>query len=190
MLPEHSVDTTRFFEFIVSRAAFADRSEAERAVAAVFDAVAESLSDVDAEMIAGELPGGLADRLRAERGGRPTASGLLQQVARGEHTTIGFAREHLGVILQALSAQLSPDANARLAGALPPEIAEMIEPRQRTQTPPPPVHKSREDRSLASGRSGGGHPVSEAQPDRAHKDSVARTDQPHGDTKLSSGRPE
>jgi hypothetical protein len=42
--------------------------------------------------------------------------------------------------------------------------------------------------TLATGRPGSRHPVSEAHEDRAHTESIARSDDPHGDTKLSSSR--
>ncbi len=40
--------------------------------------------------------------------------------------------------------------------------------------------------TLAEGRPGSAHPLSEARPERAQSQSVARADNPHGDTKLSS----
>jgi hypothetical protein len=40
--------------------------------------------------------------------------------------------------------------------------------------------------TLAEGRPGSHHPLSEARPERAHSHSVVRADNPHGDTKLSS----
>jgi hypothetical protein len=42
--------------------------------------------------------------------------------------------------------------------------------------------------TLAEGRPGSRRPLAEARPPAGQADSVARTDNPHGDTKLSSAR--
>jgi hypothetical protein len=43
-------------------------------------------------------------------------------------------------------------------------------------------------RTLSEGKPGSRHPLSEARLDRAQSNSVARADEPHADTKLSSAR--
>jgi hypothetical protein len=74
-----------------------------------------------------------------------------------------------------------------------PQLAFLFELRETTPEPESPDQvrpserpDNRWDNTLASGRPGSRHPISDARPNRAHAHSVARSDNPHGDTKLSS----
>jgi hypothetical protein len=108
------------------------------------------------------------------------------RVAGREHVRPGFAVEHTGVVCQALAEALSEAVLHRLHEDLPAPLGALFTPRE-------PVRRfeyvhldSAHHSTLAEGRPGGRHPVSEARPERAHTHSVARSDNPHGDTKLSS----
>jgi hypothetical protein len=80
---------------------------------------------------------------------------------------------------------LSPAALYRLREALPEPMSALFHPREPGKRFEH-VHLDPNHHTLADGRPGSRHPLSEARPERAQTDSVVRADNPHGDTKLSS----
>jgi uncharacterized protein (DUF2267 family) len=171
---------------------FADREEAERAIAATLATLGERLVDTEVHALAGELPRPLAAAL--ERGvyaGDFDLTELYDRVCRREGVEPSFGVEHAQIVCRVLAEQLGEDARTRLRKELPPSIADLFR-RPPAASPPEPVVHDRgphtKPSTLASGRPGSTHPLSEGSFDRAQAHSVAREKNPHGDTKLSSAR--
>ena len=104
---------------------------------------------------------------------------------------VGRDRELVESLLRVLGASLSPEARLRMEKHLPRDLAGSLSPRETPEAPPPsrpPPESVRPRATLATGRPGSTHPISEGRPDVAHRHSVARADDPHADTKLSSAR--
>lgn len=179
----------RFVAEVMDRGAL-DEVEARRAVEATLEIVASHLTPEDARAVARALPDPLAASvLRPEHQGRGSADEIYREIGDREGVSVGFAREHAQVICGVLLEQLDPDLRTRLelhgGGAMqelfaPPSPAPEIE-RPRSREPVP----AGEGHTLATGRPRSRHPIAEAVTN-AHRDSVARAENPHGDTKLSS----
>lgn len=167
---------------------------AEPAARGVLSAMRAGLPDEDASALAGALGEPLARILREGAYERPMdLAGLRDRVVEQTGLYPGRAVEVIQVVCRALREVLPEDAAARLRPLLPealrPELDEPSEP----LPPPVPERHERPDapgegRTLATGRPGSRHPLSEAAPRTAHSQSVARNDDPHGDTKLSGAR--
>jgi uncharacterized protein (DUF2267 family) len=162
------------------------QQEAERTVRAVLGALSERLSWPAVQALAEDLPPPLSSSLR---GGGPhqdfDLAELHSRVASREQVRLGFAVEHTAVVCQVLAEALSSGTLQRLRDALPEPIGALFTPREpgaRFEH----VHLDPGRRTLAEGRPGSQHPLSEARSARGHSHSVAREDNPHGDTKLSS----
>jgi len=168
------------------------RVEAQATVDAVFEALARRILPADRRAVLTLLPDALRSTLKRERHDEEeTLERLVQEIARAEGIRAGFGREHLDVVGAAMAATLHPDAVSALENHLPPPIAEILRPKPtpaRIERPTPLEVPASSGRHLSDGRPGGTHPISEASADRAHLDSVARSDDPHGDTKLSSAK--
>ncbi len=160
--------------------------ETARVTRAVLASLAETLSWSEAEAIADELPPTVAPALHvAKHGQRLDCRELAERVAEREGVDWGFAVEHLQSVCRVLGEILSPTVRERLERTLPPTIASLFDPRQKSE---PPTLSGRRGRDLATGRPGSSHPLSEARVDSAQSDSVARDDNPHADTKISSSQ--
>lgn len=174
------------------RGALATDEEAERVLARVVQVLAERLEADEASSLASALPPALAERVRsAPRRRDLDVAGFFERVAAGEGTRVGFGREHAIVACQAIAAALPDEARLRLIRHLGPEWDALLarDAHDPVDVPPHGVrHHADPDRSLAGGRPGGRHPLAESRPERAHAESVARSDEPHRDTKLSSSR--
>jgi len=103
------------------------------------------------------------------------ASGLRQSAA------LELAQSTLVAIAHAIG----PDARARLYTELPVAWASLLDDAHDVpvdRRPAPPITAGH---TLASGRPGSASSVVEAAPQAAQRDSIAGSDDPHGDTKLS-----
>ncbi len=170
--------TTSFVEHVAAHAGLSfDR--AERAVRAVLGGIGAYLTDAHRQLVAEELPPALGASLLAEHDiAKPLEERLL-----GPGITAGRAREVLASTCRVLAEELSNDALHALRADVPLTTAALL------AAPSPasdhePVQPQRHA-TLASGRPGSEHPISEAQPSPRHSDSVARRN-PHATTKLSS----
>lgn len=163
-------------------------AEAARAVAAVLGTLGERLSHSEAGALADALPAGAAARLRAGRFDRDfDLEELYGRVARRAGVRLGFAVEHTIAVCATVGERLDAATRARLGRALPPEMLALFAVRPAVEAPPPPPRVGAHT-TLAEGRPGSRRPLSESAPPPAQADSVARADNPHGDTKLSSAR--
>jgi hypothetical protein len=131
-------------------------------------ALGEQLFDDERAMLAGELPDEVSRHLKAaRRRGAPGLATLFRRVARREGTRIGIAVEHAEVVLRVIGEALSRTTLARLTKDAP-ELGRLFEPPELSDAPPPPLRPT---------------------PPRGHRHSVARSDDPHSDTRLSSAGP-
>jgi uncharacterized protein (DUF2267 family) len=194
---------TRLVEDVMQRMGTHREAEARTALHATLSTLGEHLPAADAEAIAAELPADFAALLR---GAIPdTFLGLdafQARVARRSGVSSSFAREHAQAVCAALDDLLAPATRARLRGGVWPEL---LRPSLRDRFGPTMPATGR---SLAEGRPGSRHPLSEAHPirkntlaesrpgslrplsevraDRTQSGSVASGENPHGDRKLSS----
>jgi hypothetical protein len=168
---------------VVLHSGFAE-AEAIAAIASVLAALRGQLGRPEAEALADALPDGFGAPLRA---GRYAAVGsLAERIASAERISTGAARERVATVCRALAALLPAPILARVRHALPPDSAELLAP------PAPEVpleaHPHAQRSTLAEARPGSTHPLSESRPRPSQADSVVASDNPHGDTKLSSSR--
>jgi uncharacterized protein (DUF2267 family) len=137
------------------------RGDALRAARAVLTAIGERLRDDERAMLARELPTGMREALdRAGYRGDFDRDELFARVARHAAVDRGFAIERAEVVCQALGEALPEEALVRLKKQLGASIASLFEPRAPIPTIPRTTETS--GSTLASGREGGRHPMSEA----------------------------
>lgn len=162
---------------------------ARQATLATLDTLGERLSAGDAAALAEILPGELRRFVcRRENPGDFDIDDLYDRVAQRTGLPPGQARELSQVVLRLVGDRLSGDACARLSLHLPAPWRALLE---RSPTAAAAGALSRHvlpgtGHTLATGRPGSQHPLSQAHPDRAQQESVARSDNPHGEDKLSS----
>jgi uncharacterized protein (DUF2267 family) len=162
--------------------------EATAALRATLAALGERLSDRDRDLVAGVLPRSVAGALhKGKRRGAFDIAELYNRIRRREGVTLGFAREHAQVVCRVLGEILPDVARREIERALPESFAELFSP-PRSFDPPPehPVAPGAQHRTLATGRAGSLHPLSESRPRAAQSHSVVSESNPHADTKLSS----
>lgn len=158
-----------------------DQVTAGRACEVVVAEIGAGLEDRDA--IAAHLPAGLREAL----GRRDPTSGLGADMVYGRvgaalELPINRALEVTQVVCETLGV-LIPDARVVLVERLPAELGELFAPRPSTEKPPAHDHRN----TLASGRAGSAHPVSEAPPPGPQKHSVTEGN-PHAASKISTAR--
>lgn len=180
--------TQDFLSRVKERAGLSEHEDARRCAEAVLTAVAQGLSHAVLEAVRSELPEPLA-ALWVEPEHRRTVSlrSVLTAVSGREAVADGFALEHTTVVAEAMARALRPEVLRLLRDALPWEIAVLFTPREE----PAAVERVVMDpsrRTLAEGRPGGSRPLYAARADNAQSESVARADNPHAETKLSSAR--
>lgn len=169
-----------------------DDTTVERALVATLGELLAELPEVDRRALAAVLPHEyLTSRAHALSEGSP-----VQRVASRAALPRGLAREETAAVLRVLLDALSDEARTRLVRHLEPELRTLIQSTDAAHVehvaPPvrPAAHPApaQPRATLASGHPGSDHPLSEARPDVAHRHSVARSDEPHANTKLSSAR--
>jgi uncharacterized protein (DUF2267 family) len=179
-----------FIDAVRERGGFPDDDETLRAVAATLDALGRQLMPTEAALVAEGLPEPLARDLRESTHlGGGGAAAVHASVAAHESVGLGVAKEHVEVVLSAIADRLGAETRDRLRRDLPADLAAAFEPPPSASAPPAArrAPTGRPGGTLAGGRPGGAHPLSEAAPDRTQTHSVANPN-PHGATKLSSAR--
>jgi uncharacterized protein (DUF2267 family) len=180
-------------EEIVWRAPLRDRQAAEAVLEATLEILGQHLSLPDAATLGENLPPRYATLpTRAKRhASLPSPSDLFAYVAERENVSLGLAVEHAQVVLGALAESLGADARAHLQRRLPPDWAVLFtEPVRSAESDVPHGTRPGHGHTLAAGKPGSAHPLAEARPTPAHRDSVAASDNPHAETKVSSGAPD
>ncbi|MCY1075933.1 DUF2267 domain-containing protein [Archangium lansingense] len=171
---------------VAEHAGLPGRQEAERTVRAVLEVLGERLSWPVVQALAEDLPDSLAAGVRGVAPHQDfNLAELHARVADRMGLPLGVAVEHTGLVCQFLTEALSPGTLHRVREALPEPMSALFTPREPVEgfeyVRLKPGHHT-----LAEGRPGSQHPVSEVRPERAQSHSVVRADNPHGDTKLSS----
>lgn len=182
------MDEERFVGEVMRLAAFESREQAEWAISATLATLGELLYEDEVRALAEHLPPSIGRRLE----GHPHAGDfdrreLYDRVARREGTALGFGIEHVEVVCRVVGEAQPEEVRARLCRHLPKDLAELFCAPPAPQPPPPRVHHAQEERmTLASGRPGSAHPLSESRPPLAQRHSVVLAENPHEDSKLSS----
>lgn len=170
----------------------ADKTASRHVLRATLAVLGERLVDDEAQALGEVLPAELAECIdRSEYDGDFGAEELFDRVRRREHTPDSRAKESAEIVLTVLGACLGPDVRMRIARGLPARAAELLlGGRECSGEPSPHRDAPRASRTvtLAGGRSGSRHPLSEAAPPAGHAHSVALNLSPHGATKLSGAK--
>lgn len=196
-IPEETV-----LERLLERAPFETTSEARSALQATLKALRGGLTDDEAQALAQEIDAPWAAPLREGfYEGELAVEEFYRLVAFHGQRRLSIGAEHAQIVCRALGSVLSRTALQRLAQQVPllarefeaaPDL-QVIQCAEHLRSAAAPEH------TLAAGRPGSSRPLSEARPnpdetlsggraEKAHAHSVARSDDPHGDTKLSSAR--
>lgn len=168
---------------------FRDEHAIESALGAALQALGALLSPDEREFVAAELPAETAQALRSAPSVTQGDPGFFQSVADNEGARLGLSVEHAQIVCRALAEALSPANRERLRRNLGP-LGYLFE---LPETPDSPSIGRRfaadTPTDLAEGRPGATHPLAAGNPSElAHRHSIARSDDPHADTKLSSAR--
>lgn len=192
--PITMIDHAGLVEEVRRRTGLDGAQRAEVAISAVLSVLRERLADDEVELLAPALPEAFARRLR--EGDYLWDFGLevfYERVSARMAAEIGLAREASQVVGQVLAEVVPEETRERLWAHLPDDWRELLSPRAPSGPPPERERVTFEEHprprdTLATGRPGSMHPVSEARPEPAHAHSVARSSSPHAETKLSSSR--
>ena len=164
--------------------------DAQRAAFATVRALGEVLDDAIADALRHNLPETLGHAVFRGSSRHPLAE-LFKRVAMHEDTTPGAAKEHAEVVCGVLGGVLHGDLVTRMGRDLGhPELFEWTHDDSSLPEVPPYGEGAAplSERTLAAGKPGSEHPVAESRPELGHTHSVARSSDPHADTKLSSAR--
>jgi uncharacterized protein (DUF2267 family) len=168
-----------------------DQRGAELAVVATFAAIGRTLDSLDPPQplalvdVAAMLPPRFATLLReGAKAGGPAQ--FLAAVAEREQLTLGQAKEHAQVVCETFAGMLDPRRLTALRERLPAEIAALWQPYEPPPELPQTARHPRHGSTLATGRPGSNHPLSEAAPRAGQPHSLPVTDDPHADTRLAS----
>jgi uncharacterized protein (DUF2267 family) len=179
-----------FIDRVEHEGGFRERADAERAAAATVAVLGERLPAIDRDAVADGLPAALGALVRAgERTGEFDLDELYARVSRREGVPLGTAVEHAQVVCRVLGVAAEGEARKHLVLHLPRPLAQLFESPERPVADPHP-HEATAGRhrtaTLSEGRPGSHHPVSEARP-HGQRGSLSETDNPHGESKLSTG---
>ena len=178
-----------FVDLVERGGGFDSREAAERAISATVDVLGELLPSIDVESVADQLPPELAGRLqsgthRAEFDDEE----LYRRVGAREGVDVARAREHAHVVCQELTQVVTGEGRDHLRLHLPDSVARLFTlPHEWPDAPERPHHHPRRTRPLSESRAGSRQPLSEGRP-HGHRDSVAESESPHEDRKISTGR--
>ena len=180
------------FVALVSERSGLDEAAAERVIVATLSGLAERLLSIDAQAIAARLPRPWAPLLARGQGQDFTVDGLYTRVGNRAGLSRLEALEQTQVVCQVLSDALDETGRQHLVLHLDDEWRRLFAPRQ--VTPPEFALHGASKRhvvagagnTLATGRPGGHHPLSEAT--LGHRGSVVGSADPHADTRISSAR--
>ncbi len=185
----------QFREHVIDRCPRFSDDDVDRVTRVTLRALSEQLARDEVGWLRAELPASLASVFDTGRPLDPSApkslpppskAALFQSVAKAERVDLGVAIEHTEIICRVLSEFLSDELVQTLRKHLPPlgDLFEIPEPFSGGLGPSPGTEV---DSDLAGGRPGSKHPLFNATARAlAHEHSVARSDDPHADRKLSS----
>jgi uncharacterized protein (DUF2267 family) len=156
----------------------AERESARRVGTVVTAVLLEQLPGPDRARLARELPQGWVPSLARDHAPVQVQDALADfyaRVAAREGIELGFAREHAQSCCRALAEMLDEDTLQRISRAVSDDVAKLFERRE--------LPAAQGAVTSAPRKPSGGASVRHAQ-----QESVARSRNPHADTKLSSSR--
>jgi uncharacterized protein (DUF2267 family) len=168
--------------------------EAKRALATAIGALRCALDDEEARAVSKALPPKLAQLLERPRTAVVrSAEDLYREDERRERVGLGFATEHVQVVLQVVAHQLDPELVTRLRKHLSPDLAALLDERAQSSEPPlfvhtHPAHLPSPIQTLSRARPGTAEPIAEAHHELAHEGSVVRSSAPHADRMVETTR--
>lgn len=176
-----SDDLDGFLGRVKDRVGHADIAAVEQAVRATLRTLGGHLGGVP-PALHDALPRALRPELAAGTGFEPLRpAALYQQVAEQIGLRVGVALELVQSTTAELSERLPPAARQLLKTSLPPSWAALL-PGARERSRPMRAAKPAEPaHTLAAGRPGGSRPLADAEPPAGQADSIAASDDPHGD---------
>jgi uncharacterized protein (DUF2267 family) len=168
-------------------APFPDESSARTAISVVVEALGAMLTRDEQNALSLAVPDEIAQMLRrAEPWTQSTTRDFFKSVAARRGVPLSHAIEQAVVVCRAVGEVLTPSARARLARTVP-ALASIMQPPQEYGEPAPHAGFGERAHDLAEGRPGAEHPLASSDLQRlAHEHSVARSSDPHAETKLSS----
>jgi uncharacterized protein (DUF2267 family) len=178
---------TELLERIMHLGGLDARRDAGRALKATLAALGERLDEDARGALARALPEKLGAMLHRKHRGAFDVAEFYDRVRKREGVSLGFAREHAQVVCRVLGERLPAAKLRELDEGLPESFAALFHPPR--QAEPPPEHRlphGERRHTLATGRPGATHPLSDSAPPGAQSHSVVREANPHADTKLSS----
>jgi len=118
----------QFVGQVQHRAELASRGQAETAIRAVFETLAERLQPAALAHIAAQLPAEIAIHLTTSHSFEhlPLET-FYRYVAQKEHVRIDQAALHVAAVFETLRDALTPGAVRKLSGQLPHEYRELLE---------------------------------------------------------------
>ncbi len=179
----------QFITRICQLGPFADRKQAREAASATLSVLGKRLMADEAHFVGQELPLFAADRLHQHaRGADFSKQEFFRMLSESEKAPLGFSIEHAEAVCRVVAEALASPTLERLQRHLP-DLADLFDlPEPSTNVPEPSAHYQ-QGSTLADGVPGSRRPLSTARPEQiGHEHSIANSDDPHADTKLSSTR--
>jgi uncharacterized protein (DUF2267 family) len=180
-------------EQVMQTAGLSSLQQAERALRATVSAVASCLSAQARTSWAHLLPSDLhLDLLDAPYQAAQTAQQVYARVPAGEGVPQPYAMEHAQSVIRELGQLLDEDTRTSLARELPDDLAALLREPQRATRPSRAHGHPRQPAgsTLATGRPGAVHPLSESEPHAGQSGSVADWDDARMEHTLGSGHEE
>jgi uncharacterized protein (DUF2267 family) len=159
--------------------------DAHRATFATLRALGEVLDEPIVLAMRAALPHKMGNMFLANAPRHPPSE-LYARVASHEERSLGISKEHAETVCRILGTVLDQDLLTRIGKDI--GRPELFESRPWSDVPPYGIQEPprAEKHTLATGKPGYEHPIAEAAVVDAHLHSVARSEDPHADTKLSS----
>lgn len=186
------MDKHSFMERVKMHTGLDDPPSLHAAVDATLETLGEWLVDLHAREIARELPPEMSAVLLKHPSQMldHDVKEFFERVALREGVEVRHAVEHATAICEALGVEVDETSRHHLTADLNEDVKALFQ--RKSPGSSLPLHQpagtrpADEGHTLASGRPGSERPLSEANTSGAHSQSVAASDNPHGDTKLSS----
>lgn len=186
------MDSDRLLKRVCERCGLSGDTEAEGALVAVLESLSPGLDPTTRERMADALPPPWS---LVVRDAKPFpdlgVDDLAFAVAEHERVGVGFGIEHATAVCQVLAEAVDEELRSQLR-SLPNGLGSLFDEHVATEGGPErlPAPHARETRrrTLAEGNPGSLHPLSEGRPGTGQQHSVAASDDPHRDTKLSSAQ--
>ncbi|MCA9649118.1 MAG: DUF2267 domain-containing protein [Myxococcales bacterium] len=182
-----------FIDDVGARAGLAERAAIETGTRATLRALGAALGGLP-PALHDAIPAALRDELRAGDGQPVLApEALYDRIARETGLRVGQALELTQSAVAELGGRLAEPARDQLRRLLPEAWAALVlDPRPAGLTPGAGATAGGDGgggRTLATGRPGSGRPLADSAPAQGQAHSVAATDDPHDDRRLSAARP-